>query len=97
MADTMSDLNDKMIRLTGEDGKDEIFFICGKTKINGTDYYLLAKNLEYGSDAYIARDISGEDDYTAVFEFVDDDKEVEYIGKIFAELLDFDDVEIERD
>ena len=89
-------LDDMMVRLTGEDGKEELFYIIEKTVINGTEYYLLSKSLENGSDAYIAKEVS-ENEYMSVLEFVDDDKEVDYIGKIFTELLAGDDIDLESE
>ena len=52
--------------------------------------------IESGEDeevAYILKDLSEDSSADAVYEMVEDDKELDYISKIFEELLD-DDVEL---
>lgn len=83
------------IVLTTEEGEKETFFVIEETKINNVDYLLVAKSMDNGSDAYILKDLSEPHEAEARYQFVDDDAEVEYIGKIFAELLDSQEIELD--
>lgn len=44
--------------------------------------------------AHILKDVSDENDEEAIYEMVEDDSELDYIGRIFSELLE--DIDIER-
>lgn len=65
------------------------FFIQEETQLNGVKYLLVSENETGDSDAYILRKIQ-EQDGEVTYEMVDDDNEVQALGKIFAELLDED-------
>ncbi|MBQ1801871.1 DUF1292 domain-containing protein [Lachnobacterium bovis] len=65
------------------------FFIQEETQLNGVKYLLVSENETGDSDAYILREIQ-EQDGEVTYEMVDDDNEVQALGKIFAELLDED-------
>ena len=43
---------------------------------------------------HILKDVSDENDEEAIYEMVEDDSELDYIGRIFSELLE--DIDIER-
>ncbi len=80
---------------TTEDNEEVEFQILEQTKINGISYILVtdaAEDDEEG-DAYILKDLSEESDEAAIYDMVEDEKELELVGKIFAELLD--DIELE--
>ena len=47
-------------------------------------------------ECYILKDLSQQEDTEAVYEFVEDDNEIDYLFKIFSELLDGADVAIEK-
>ena len=47
-------------------------------------------------ECYILKDVSGENDSEAVFEFVEDDRELDGVMGIFEELLKDADVELEK-
>ncbi len=83
------------IVLTADDGEKEVFFVIEETKINNVNYLLVSKSTDNGSDAYILKDMSAPEEKEARYEFVDDDEEIDYIGKIFAELLDGEDIGLE--
>ena len=65
------------------------FFIQEETQLNGVKYLLVSENETGDSDAYILREIQ-EQDGEVTYEMVDDDNEVQALGKIFVELLDED-------
>ena len=53
------------------------------------DFYVL-------EECYILKDVSGENDSEALFEFVEDDRELDGVMGIFEELLKDADVELEK-
>jgi hypothetical protein len=80
---------------TTEDNEEVEFQILEQTKINGISYILVtdASDEDEEGDAYILKDLSEESEEAAIYDMVDDEKELELVGKIFAELLD--DIELE--
>lgn len=70
------------------------FFVLEETKINGINYILVTEEEEGDAEAYILKDLSAAEDEEALYEFVEDEEEMEYVSKIFAEILD--DVEIQK-
>jgi hypothetical protein len=76
------------IYLTSQEGEVIELFAVESTKINGIEY-LLASDVEDGDgDCYILKDLSSSDSSEAIYEFVEDEKEIEVIFEIFEELLD---------
>lgn len=72
-----------------EDGKEIEMFVVEETRINNVNYILVTDDDEDDeATAYILKDVSDDKDEDAVYEMVEEDSEIEYIGKIFAELLD---------
>ena len=74
------------------------FFILERTKVNGSEYLLASQELNQDSDGYVFKVVAeheAEDDEVAMeLELVEDDTELEAVGKVFAELLS-DDMNIE--
>ena len=60
--------------------------------------YLLVTDAPEDEDGecYILKDVSGENDSEALFEFVEDDRELDGVMGIFEELLKDADVELEK-
>lgn len=71
------------------------FYVLEETRLNGKNYLLVtdAEDKEEEADCYILRDMSGEADSDALYEFVEDEEELEGLMKIFEELLE--DVDLE--
>jgi len=83
------------IKFFDEDSNEEIeFFVLEQTTINGNNYILVTEEEEGDCDCYIFKEVSN-DDGEAKYVDIDDDNELEAIGKVFAELLDEEDVGIE--
>lgn len=82
---------------TDEDGSVD-FFVLEETRINGINYLLVTEAEDDDSneeaEAYILKDTSAPEDADACYEMVEDDKEIEYVSKIFAELLEDVDIEM---
>lgn len=79
-----------------DDNEDVEFFIIEETRVNGVNYLLVTDSDDDNDDeaeAYILKDTSSEEEAEAVYEFVEDENEIECISKVFSELLD--DVELE--
>ena len=64
-----------------------------ETKINGKNYLLVTDSEDdEEADAYIMLEISSEENGETVYEMVEDEEELAYLGKIFEQLLE--DVEV---
>ncbi|MCD8338003.1 MAG: DUF1292 domain-containing protein [Lachnospiraceae bacterium] len=79
-----------------EGGENAWFFVLEETRINGVSYLLVTESEDEEEDAevYILKDTSKDGETDAVYEFVDDDNELEAVSKIFAELLEDVDIEL---
>ena len=79
-----------------DDDPDTGILCCEETKLNGANYLLVtdAEDNDEEGDCYILKDMSGADESDALYEFVEDEDELEGLMKIFAELLD--DVDLEK-
>lgn len=81
------------IKFTDPDTQETIEFFClEQTQINNQNYLLVTEDEEGDSDAYILKETSsvGEE---SVYEMVENERELEAIGKVFAELIE--DVDLE--
>ena len=68
------------------------FFCLEQTQNNNQNYLLVSEDEEGDSEAYILKETSSEGEDT-VYEMVEDEQELEAIGKVFAELME--DVDLE--
>jgi len=80
---------------TTDENEEVEFQILEQTKLNGISYILVtdANEDDEEGNAYILKDTSSEDDEASVYDIVEDEDELELIGKIFAELLEDIDLE----
>lgn len=85
---------DEEIILTSEDGEEIRFYVIEETRIGGLNYLLVSDSQTDDGDAYILKDTSGSEDCDALYEIVEDDDELEYLSKIFNELLSDVDMEV---
>ena len=78
-----------------EDGNEVEMYVVEETRINNVNYLLVTEDEgdEEEAEAYILKDISEEDE-EAVYEMVVEDSEIDYIGKVFSELLE--DIDISK-
>ena len=88
-------MEEKKITLVDDD-QTIAFYVLEETKLNGRNYLLVtdAEDDEEEAECYILKDMSDEGDADALYEFVEDESELEGLMKIFDELLD--DVDIEK-
>lgn len=75
-----------------ENGDNKEFYVVEETRINGINYLLVTEsdNEDEDADVYILKDVSEAVSEEAVYEFVEDDSELEAVGKVFSELMDED-------
>ena len=93
----MSD-QDKKVMLTTEDGENVEFYVLEETKLGGIHYLMVtdaAEDDEEG-ECYILKDLSKPEDAQALYQFVEDDNELDYLFNIFSELLDDLDVDLRK-
>ncbi|MBQ9828160.1 MAG: DUF1292 domain-containing protein [Lachnospiraceae bacterium] len=84
-----------MFTLEGEEEKTE-FYVIADTYFNNTAYILVtdAKEDEDG-EAFILKEVRTDPTLTTVtYEVVDDDRELNAVGGIFAEILEEQDIEL---
>ena len=87
-------MEERKITLVDDDQTLE-FYVVEETKLNGANFLVTdAEDDDEEGDCYILKDMSGADESDALYEFVEDEDELEGLMKIFAELLD--DVDLEK-
>lgn len=90
----MKEEEDK-ITLCADDGEEMDFYVLEQTQLGGESYLLVSDSKEEDAACYLMKDKSRPEDTEAAYEFVEGDEEMEYLSRIFAELLGGTDVEIE--
>ncbi len=85
------------IKFTADTGEEVEFFVIEETRVNNINYILVtedeANDESEEAEAYILKDLSKDSDSEALYEFVDDDNELEAVSQIFAEILDDMDID----
>ena len=71
-----------------DDAENVEFFVLEQTRINGSDYILVADSEEDEAECLILKDVSAPEDTEAVYEVVEDDVELTAVLKVFEELLE---------
>ena len=82
-------MDERKIIFTNDDGGEEELYVLEETRINGVNYLLVSEDEDDGSsdlDVYVMKEISSEGE-ESVYEFVEDEKELDLLADIFAELL----------
>jgi hypothetical protein len=89
------EMNRNKVVFTSDDNEQIEFYVLEQTKLNGYTYLLVtdAEDDDEEGDAYILKDLSSEADEAALYDFVEDEGELELIGKIFEELVEDIDLE----
>lgn len=71
-----------------DDGSMVDFFVLEETRINGKNYLMVTDSQEEeDGECYILKDISRPEDSEAIYEFVEDDEELDFLYRIFLELV----------
>ena len=89
---------EKMITLETGEGEKVSFYVLEETRISGMNYLLVtdAKEDDEEGECYILKDMSTAEEEEAVYEFVEDDSEMDYLFKIFKELLEDLDLDLKK-
>ena len=88
---------EEKIIFVDEDGNEIEMYVIEETRINNVNYLIVTDDEgdSEEAEAYILKDISNDEDEEAVYEIVDDESEVDYIGRVFSELLEDIDITTE--
>ncbi len=79
---------EKVFFQSPEGGEGIEFFVLEQTRINGADYLLVAEEEEGDCEALILKDVSQAKGEEAMYEMVESEEELEYLSRIFGEILD---------
>ncbi len=88
----MSRLEKITFNAGGEDPVD--FYVLEQTRIGGYNYILVTDFEEGDGEALILKDMSADGEEESLFSIVSDEKELEAVSGVFADMLD--DVEFVR-
>ena len=82
-------MEDNKITFKCDDGTEESFYAVEQTKLSGVDYILVTDQPDSSKEAnaFILKDVSAPEDAEAVYEFVEDNAELNALWDIFSELL----------
>ncbi len=87
---------DNKIIIQDEAGEIIELYVLEITKQSGVDYILASETKEGDAECYILKDVSASEDEEAIYEFVEDDEELEAIFDIFLELTTDMDIDLEK-
>lgn len=88
---------EEKLALQAETGEIVDFYVLEETRINGMNYLLVTDSEEdEDGECYILKDVSEAEDNEAVYEFVENEDEMDYLYRIFAELMEDMEVEIQK-
>ena len=83
------------INFITDEGEEIPFYIIEQTTLAGKDFLLVTDSDkdEDEAEVYIMQEISDQDDQT-IYEFVEDEAQLEALSKVFEELLDDVDIQM---
>ena len=85
----MSKNQDTTVNFTTEEGEVAVFKIIEETKIGGVKYLLVLDDIDgEEEEALILKEIPNEGAEEALYDIVEDEKELTAVAAIFEELLD---------
>jgi len=85
----MSKEQDTTVNFTTEEGEVAVFKVIEETKIGGVKYLLVLDDIDgEEEEALILKEIPNEGAEEALYDIVDDEKELTAVAAIFEELLD---------
>ncbi len=79
---------DKIVFQAPQNGESIEFYVVEQTRINGTNYLLVTEEEEGDCDAYILKEVSQEENDDITYELVESEEELEYMSRIFGEILE---------
>lgn len=90
--------NSEKIIFTTQDNEEIEFYVLEQTRINGRNYLLIADSDEEDGEAnaLILKEKDSEEDET-VYDVVEDDEELDAVSKVFEQMLDDIDIEMNKE
>lgn len=79
---------EKITFVQNDTGEGTDFFVLEETRLNGIDYILVADSEEEDAEAMILKDLSADGSQEAVYEVVEDGRELEAVMSVFEQLLE---------
>ncbi len=76
------------------DGEMINFYPLEQVRLSGVDYLLVSDTADGDGQALILREVSAPESEEAIYEIVEDEKTLEVVGKIFADELAGEDIEL---
>lgn len=80
------------------DGGEKVeFYVLEQTRLGGCDYILVTDSMdseEEEGEALILKDISAPEDKEAIYEIVEDERELDVVAEIFSDMLE--DIDLEK-
>lgn len=77
-------MQEERITLLTDTGEAVDFYVLEETRINGMNYLMVTDTKEdEDGECYVLKDLSGSADSEAVYEFVENDDELDYLYRIF--------------
>ncbi len=80
------------VKFKTDDGQELEFYIEEQTRLNGTNYLLVADSEGEEANAFILKDISKDTDEEAEYVFVEDENELDALLRVFEEMMDDTDI-----
>ena len=81
----------EMITFTDDNGEEVNLYVFEETKVAGVNYLLVSESMDTDAEMYIFKEaFTSEDGEELSYEPVEEDSELEYIGKIFEEMMNED-------
>ena len=85
----MSKEQDTTVNFTTEEGEVAVFKVLEETKIGGVKYLLVLDDIDgEEEEALILKEIPNEGAEEALYDIVDDEKELSAVAAVFEELLE---------
>lgn len=85
---------EEKLTFTTEDGEEIDVFVVEQTMLSGVNYLLVTDSREAEADAFIMREVEDQNGQ-CTYEFIYEEKELDALSKVFAELLDDVDIEMQ--
>ena len=80
------------------DGGEKVeFYVLEQTRLGGCDYILVTDSMdseEEEGEALILKDISAPEDKEAIYEIVEDERELDAVAEIFSDMLE--DIDLDK-
>ncbi|MGI6020813.1 MAG: DUF1292 domain-containing protein [Lachnospiraceae bacterium] len=81
---------------TDENGTEKGFFVEAEVRLNGSRYILVSEDADGDeAEALILKDISTAESEEAEFELLEDEREIDALLPLFAEIFEGEDIDFE--